>query len=705
MRWFGRFLLPLLWLVSGPLFAHGAIRWVRASATGSGDGSDSLTQAWTMTQANQGAQPGDVVNVINGIYSVAPVPMTGGGTDRHGTCANGGGAACFSCNRITYVGNLDNPELVVFPGFKFRTNRCVTVKGFSTINGGISIGSNTEFMATVPMWDSLATFRSGSITLISSKYCSISDFTMGAPGVNSIKLVFDCTNNVRADSAFKGVTNDTLLRGVGFLHSNNSNNPFKMFNNHGSNIYNCATPPCDCNSLDPDKKCVDVANSSDSWPESLYIAKTQLTIRDDGTPLTNSPMVEWYGCKTCRIEDNHWVLHQASQGYNRNWMFRDSVTRTVFLRDTVENDGPLTAAYYLDSPGTFPGSCINNKFAYCVFRERGTPVAPTVALIQFAGFQNDTIDHCVIKTSSMPGAEIDVKSGTNFFTHNTVSSPAAQGALKLTKGSSWTGTIRVVDNIFHSVGTSTTRPPYWMTETTIEKSGWVSTGNLVSHYYDVNGNRNFGYDPAPSLYNLSGWIAATTRDSASYYGSPQFLDSTGVLSFGGELGPDSRATGRASDGTDIGAKTYSADITPPQTINDLRVLALTSSTITLGWTSPGDDYQNPVASGTPTSYDLRSRPSLYSFGQWLAPNNGGPTSIWYTSGTKATHPPQVAGTLDSLTIANLNYSQVYSFMMIASDEKGNVSDFSNVAWILTNAPDETGGGDQGGGGKRPKEGD
>ncbi len=119
------------------------------------------------------------------------------------------------------------------------------------------------------------------------------------------------------------------------------------------------------------------------------------------------------------------------------------------------------------------------------------------------------------------------------------------------------------------------------------------------------------------------------------------------------------------------ATTSTSDSIAPAAVTDLATSSPTNSTITLSWTSPGDDG----SSGTASSYDVRYSTSTITEANWA-------------SATQATGEPTpaVAGTNQNVTVSGLTYSTTYYFAMKTSDEVPNVSSLSNVASTATTAP-------------------
>ncbi len=112
------------------------------------------------------------------------------------------------------------------------------------------------------------------------------------------------------------------------------------------------------------------------------------------------------------------------------------------------------------------------------------------------------------------------------------------------------------------------------------------------------------------------------------------------------------------------------ETTAPSAITNLATPTVTSSTVTLQWTSPGDDGNV----GTATTYDIRYATVPITDANW--------TGASQASGEPV---PAVAGTSQSYTITNLNPTTTYYFAMRTADEVPNWSTLSNVASTTTGA--------------------
>lgn len=106
----------------------------------------------------------------------------------------------------------------------------------------------------------------------------------------------------------------------------------------------------------------------------------------------------------------------------------------------------------------------------------------------------------------------------------------------------------------------------------------------------------------------------------------------------------------------------------PAAITDLRVIDSSGVSVTLTWTSPGDDNAVGRASG----YDLRFWRLDLDSSDW-----GGLTSVVYE------WEPKPAGDADTFQVEGLGWGTAYGFVLRAVDEDDNWSEMSNPAYGTT----------------------
>lgn len=124
--------------------------------------------------------------------------------------------------------------------------------------------------------------------------------------------------------------------------------------------------------------------------------------------------------------------------------------------------------------------------------------------------------------------------------------------------------------------------------------------------------------------------------------------------------------GKTSEGfvSGYGVTSGTSDTTKPAAIVDLSASDPTPFSITLTWTSPGDDGNT----GTAASYDIRYSTSTITGTDWrLATKVSGEPS------------PLIAGSSQSMIVSGLLPDTAYYFAVKTADEAKNISKLSNVA--------------------------
>ncbi len=122
------------------------------------------------------------------------------------------------------------------------------------------------------------------------------------------------------------------------------------------------------------------------------------------------------------------------------------------------------------------------------------------------------------------------------------------------------------------------------------------------------------------------------------------------------------------DLSDSGIIPVASDFTAPAAIDDLSGNGVTANSVGLNWSAPGDDG----STGTATAYDIR-----YS-------NNSIDESNWDQTTPLSGEPaPQVAGTLQNMTVTGLTPNTQYYFAMKTADEASNISPISTILGVHT----------------------
>ncbi len=125
-------------------------------------------------------------------------------------------------------------------------------------------------------------------------------------------------------------------------------------------------------------------------------------------------------------------------------------------------------------------------------------------------------------------------------------------------------------------------------------------------------------------------------------------------------------------GFNTGIDNFSArttlDITPPAAVTNLGVAGLSSMSVTLTWTAPGDDG----TLGNASSYVIKYLDQPI-------------TAANFASAVTVVNPPvpKPAGSVETFEVRGLLSNKTYYFALKALDEAGNVSDLSNVVSAVT----------------------
>ncbi len=110
------------------------------------------------------------------------------------------------------------------------------------------------------------------------------------------------------------------------------------------------------------------------------------------------------------------------------------------------------------------------------------------------------------------------------------------------------------------------------------------------------------------------------------------------------------------------------DTVPPARVTDLRATLVTSNSLRLLWTAPGDDGKT----GTVARYELRTSGSPMVESNWLAGILLSPLPV-----------PTLAGTTQSVNLQGLSGGTTYYFALKAADELDNFSLLSNLLLVNT----------------------
>ena len=209
---------------------------------------------------------------------------------------------------------------------------------------------------------------------------------------------------------------------------------------------------------------------------------------------------------------------------------------------------------------------------------------------------------------------------------------------------------------------------------------WDDGDPNVTAYVNIYTDTGIGNDPShnvrrtplsPPVSEKGNRIRITFNDASDKAGNTYYVIGRIKESNQGD-GGETLAEGYAN-GNIVLYGAQGQDTTPPAAVQDLKALARGDGTsITLEWTAPGDDGNY----GTASAYDIRYSTTLFE------------SDADFSSGTQVTYvdlknfnKPRASGTAQRLDLmAMFQPSTDYYFALKSTDDAGNQSPMSNVAW-------------------------
>lgn len=417
----------------------------------------------------------------------------------------------------------------------------------------------------------------------------------------------------------------------------------------------------------------------------FYRNDLRVEMPDGTTPLSDRKIIFINRMKNSHFVGNT-IAFVDSSGFNdgshayQAIVFRDGLDSVFCFNNTfsatTERAGKGAATINLCGSGNrLESNGSGNTFRWCTFKNY-TPSAHAV-YYEWRMQDNDSLTYCaVICSTGVANAGfsiLGVGSGRAHVWRNTFINIGTGSAFRADKGGDWIGDIIIRNNIFYT--RATTAGEYAASFDGITLNHIYSDYNDFAHFnssgqdWFVAGVAGVGSGSVPC--NGKRW------ECNSIAKSPAFTDSVGddwnLVPRGTPVaGQTSFLVGAGFGGNTIGQQDttlQTADGTAPAAISDLTATTLGSTTISLGWTAPGDDN----SSGTATSYDIR-----YSTDPITSGN--------FSAATRITGPtPAVAGTHQGTNAIGLASSTLYYFAIKAIDEVGNAGAVSNFPFATTNA--------------------
>ncbi len=624
-------LLPVRLLLPGllVLLSVGAARAAVIQVSPTGTGSGTPGNPCSMATANSIVKAGDVVQVLPGTYPTAPNPAVSGAA----------GA------RITYVGNLAVPTMVVISPDMTLNRKYITVKGMS-FAGQVNFDRINANPGNCAQFDSLA-YASiyNSLYMDQAKDC-MAYMVNVTSGLGRLSMSTPAT----PISDWTTPERDTIRRST-FNLGQQVTSGYHVVQIRGAT------------------NCVIDSNQ-------VYIQMYPNLVNEV------DPFIAFF-MRYCQLKDNRWqVLNTGGADHMFRW--RDSTMFNRVYRDSVILMGSGNCRFAPSSAGSYVGTTTQNYF-YGLYVKSSTDPSD-YALYYQNGMRRDTLLHCVVIDSlGKAFTNGQIEQGTSLVDHCTFVGNSSWGVSEMVCGvNQWgpqwasDGAMIFTNNLIYQLksGASGSEEGMgWLFSTSGDQL--TSNGNLYflpgksaakAIAYQVQGGTGQTAAPGPG----SGWATTYGRDVNSYWGSPRFVDSS-FTTFDPRPGPGSFAAGRALDGTDIGALAASGpDVVAPSPVTNLNATEIYDNKCWLTWSAPGDDGLTGLAA----AYDLRYSTTPINDANFTSATPVSPQPV-----------PLLAGSAQSFLALNLTPGTTYYFAIKTRDEAGNWSSLSNVRTVATTPTD------------------
>lgn len=624
-------------LIAGTAHAATTTYWVSPTGTGGASGADSTTNATTLAwvNANAGARitAGDnvVVRFKSGAYTDPIQPNFN----------------AVSARRISYYGFPNDPTAVRVSTIRFGWNGAQSRGDYSTARWVTLTGAMAGCDQAAGLY---ATGDSIVKVLIPAAGAGFEWMT-----ANSI--MDSCTFGAGSITS----TGQSEFIGMYNLSNVNSNrNSFNSIKNCTFNLTINTAPP------QGDVKVIGMRNQYDN----VFFRNTfNITVTNVGGAGTGYffPVLMYYSHRNS-FQSNTWnlTMNATPGGTHYIWGLRDYSSFNRFVNNTVTATGVGGMSMGLTQDGSASASTRSNYYGGNAIK---VATVDGFGLLHYQnGARGDTLEFNLFAgNTALPAwgqeGSFAVSCSAVVVRHNTFYAPNAKViAIGNMTGASGTGS-KFVSNIAYSTVANGANPVVSVPSgigmdslgVIFSRGGNSATAISYGGVTGAPGSGTTGYGNAGKAL----WNTPTFTDSA--YAT---LDAT--LRVGS---PATTAT--LQDGYAGAYGTASADVTAPSAISTLAAGAAAPSSIPLTWTSTGDD----AGVGTATSYDVR-----YSTGVINAGNFDSATP--FTTGVPV---PQVAGTVQGVTVTGLTPGTSYQFAIKSKDEANNTSAISNVVGQSTAA--------------------
>lgn len=609
--------------------AHAATKYVSPTGSAAWGSATSAGSPASLTTANQNVAAGDSVIMATGIYGTFIQPQ-----------ANG-----TSGSRIVYAGDPANPTGAVVTGIylggtdsggsagNVNWGDFVSVRWVAS-SGQLSLQARQKPTAYTSVKNCNITKVSAVGTLVLlSNYSILDSLTITGTG----QIYMESQNLGGLTPSYNTLKNSTITLGYGGTSTWNFHWLRDCYHNTFSrNTFNWNT----------------TQSGADAYCLFAESYQSQNNIWADNT---------------FNIVDNSTTV-LGTQGILG---FRDASSYNHILRNTINVSGIKACPILSSNSGSFAGSVRGNKWEGNVIKNA---TAGSGGAWNFQnGARQDTIRfNTVVSGTTAPAMFFTgaTKMDSCVFAHNTLYSGGGQvfemdgtltgtGASDTTKVSTAT---RFVSNIFYSTAANGSTTPTLTVDSGIAlDSVGVIFSRAGNSAYAI---RKFGSGTKAPVAGTGFGLS-----QKAVWNTPRFTDSTYAALNTTLLGSSPADDDNLHDGYAGAVGAATVDASRPAQVSPLSVTASSTSSITLSWTSVGNDS----VTGTATAYDIR-----YSTSPITAAN--------FASAAAAPNQPAplVAGTATTFEVTGLSASTIYHFALKVTDGT-TYSALSDTARCATSA--------------------
>lgn len=604
-----------------------------------------VTSNARMTSVMDSVKAGDVVQINDGTYTVAPIPTHSG----------------TASSRIRIIGNTANGAAVIVGAMSPAGCSYVTWNAMN-FNGSCKIATYYTFNYVSPTADSVVNCRaySGECGTSGSTNVVFKGDTLG-------DNTTDCSFIIKSGEIGNNCVNPSVVNCIMYLKKTAPTDD-KLFWAQG-----IGGPP--------------------TTITGMTLTNNKINLVFQGTAVTNGMGYAMYyvsGLTSSANKFQYWDSTAAGMNTdNIVMLWRDGDINWTCTSDTFIVQKGTNTRFELSSSGNQLIDTGHRKFTSCVFRNLGTPKTGRGAFNWQNGIVADTLQNCIFAASNTTEQTIllyDVHGGHSVWDHCTILHSPYFGGISLSVAAINNAGISIRNCLFlaNSNTASASNSSIFTNLTGSVPGQYARDYNLYAYTGKTStlGDRAIRWtlNGLNSTFSAAGtagnWYLNYGLDAHSKWGyampTPSLAPDSSAANVDSVLSTSAGATSDEFGGT-IGAVPVSADVTRPFAIADLAVSSTSTNggagpgTVNLAWSATGDDS----ITGTAQTYTIKYSTANITAGNFAAATTWPQTKV-----------PAAVTVAEAISITGLSLNSSYYFALIATDDAGNPSAISNVVSVF-----------------------